>query len=85
MPDCVRLTPDILPAINWLPPTCAYRRLAEGRGLAWWHPLVSETRETVHSAGISVRGRAVNEREAGPLEDHIVAWPGRTPRTRRPG
>jgi uncharacterized protein len=83
VPDCVSLTPKEVAAIDWLPPSCAYRRLAEGRGLAWWHPLVSGDPDTVHRAGISVRGRVVSEREAGPLEHHIVEWPGRMPRARR--
>ena len=84
VPDCVSLTPEGLQEINWLPPTCAYRRVNEGRGLAWWHPLVSGRADTVHEAGISVRGRAVGERQAGPLEHHVVDWPGREPRTRWP-
>jgi uncharacterized cysteine cluster protein YcgN (CxxCxxCC family) len=84
VPDCVSLTPAVLAEINWLPPSCAYRRLAEGRDLLWWHPLVSGDPETVHSAGISVRDRAVGERQAGPLEHHIVDWPGRLPRRRAP-
>ena len=84
VPDCVSLTPQALREIDWLPPTCGYRRVAEGRDLAWWHPLVSGDPDTVHSAGISVRGRAISERRAGPLEHHIVAWPGRLPRPRRP-
>jgi uncharacterized cysteine cluster protein YcgN (CxxCxxCC family) len=84
VPDCVSLTPAALREINWLPPTCAYRRLEEGRDLAWWHPLVSGSPDTVHEAGISVRGRAVSERQAGPLDHHIVDWPGREPRVRRP-
>lgn len=84
VPDCVQLTPATVRAVDWLPPSCAYRRLAEGKPLAWWHPLVSGDPETVHQAGISVRGRAVNERKAGPFEHHIVDWPGRTPRARRP-
>ena len=83
VPDCVQLSPENLREIDWLPPSCAYRRLAEGRGLAWWHPLVSGDPDTVHTAGVSVRGRAVSEKRAGPLEHYIAEWPGRPPRVRR--
>ncbi len=83
VPDCVGLTASVVREIDWLPPTCGYRLVAEGKGLAWWHPLVSGDPETVHRAGISVRGRAISERRAGPLEHHIVEWPGRRPRARR--
>ena len=74
VPDCITLTPDLVGKLSWMPKTCAYRMLAEGRDLAWWHPLVSGDPETVHQAGISVRGRAISERRAGDLEDHIVDW-----------
>ena len=84
VPDCVSLSPDLLEEIDWLPPSCAYRRLQEGRGLAWWHPLVSGDPQSVHKAGISVRGRAVSEECSGPLEFHLAAWPGRNPRPKRP-
>jgi len=84
VPDCISLTPQAVDEIDWLPPSCAYRRLAEGRDLAWWHPLVSGTPDSVHEAGISVMGRAVDERRAGPWDHHIVDWPARSPRTRRP-
>ncbi len=61
MPDCVRLTPARVRAIDWLPKTCAYRRLKEGRDLPSWHPLVSGDPESVHRAGRSARGRLVPE------------------------
>ncbi len=64
--------------MSWLPPTCAYRLVGEGRDLYWWHPLVSGDRESVHAAGISVRGRSVCE-DGLALEDfenYIVDWPG---------
>ncbi len=84
VPDCVQLTPQVLDEIDWLPPSCGYRRVQEGRGLSWWHPLVSGDPGTVHTAGISVRGRAISERHAGPLDHHLVDWPGQLPRPRRP-
>ena len=83
VPDCVRLTPTIVREIDWLPPTCGYRRLAQGEGLAWWHPLVSGTPQSVHDAGISVQSRVISEREAGPLENYVVEWPNLYPKVRR--
>jgi uncharacterized cysteine cluster protein YcgN (CxxCxxCC family) len=72
VPECVRLTPAKLRDIDWLPSTCAYRLIDEGKPLADWHPLVSGDPESVHRAGISVRGWTVSEEEAGELENHIV-------------
>ncbi len=76
VPDCVELGPDQAAAFRWLPTTCAYRTLAEGRDLANWHPLVSGDPETVHRAGISVRGRVLSEDHVHPegLDEHIIRW-----------
>ncbi len=85
--DCLKLTPDLVRSLAWLPPTCAYRLRAEGRRLAWWHPLVSGSAETVHAAGISVRGRVAASESDVALDDypdHIVAWPGQAPRRPKP-
>ena len=84
VPDCVSLTYEALDEIDWLPPNCGYRRIQEGRGLAWWHPLVSGDPETVHTAGVSVRGRVISEDNSGPLEHYLADWPAQSPRTRRP-
>ncbi len=77
VPSCLTLTPGDIERLHWMPSTCAYRRLAEGHDLAWWHPLVSGDPETVHAAGISVRGRCISETRVADedLEDHIVDWP----------
>ena len=72
VPDCVVLTPATLPTIDWLPDTCAYRLLAEGQDLPAWHPLRSGDEDSVHTAGISVSGRCISERDAGPLQDHLT-------------
>ncbi|MEE2981224.1 MAG: hypothetical protein VYA71_06740, partial [Pseudomonadota bacterium] len=73
--DGLARTPEAVRKTPWLPPTCAYRMVNEGHDLAWWHPLVSSDPDTVHQAGISVRGRVVTAQRAGDEEDHIVAWP----------
>ena len=74
VPDCIVLTAKTA-RFDWLPTTCAYRLIAEGKDLAWWHPLVSGDPETVHRAGISVRGRAVAETRGDDPEDRVVTWP----------
>ena len=84
--DCVRLTPRNIKRIVWLPPTCGYRLVADGRDLYWWHPLLSGDPDTVHTAGISVRGKVGAKEEDVPdaeLEDRIVSWPVRLPKAAR--
>ena len=61
VPNCVELTSGKVSEFHWLPTTCAYRRLAEGRGLADWHPLVAGNRDMMEQEGISVTGKVVNE------------------------
>ncbi len=77
VPDCIQLTPDNVPTIGWLPPTCAYRLVMEGRNLYWWHPLVSGDKETVHAAGVSIRGRVFADTGIAPeeYENYLVDWP----------
>jgi uncharacterized cysteine cluster protein YcgN (CxxCxxCC family) len=77
VPDCVQLTKQNVDEIPWLPPTCGYRLINEGRDLYWWHPLVSGDPETVHAAGISARGRTISEAEVDveDFEDYVVDWP----------
>ncbi len=61
--DCLVLSVHELEAFSWLPDSCAYRRLANGQELPVWHPLLTGDPESVHEAGISVRGKAVSENE----------------------
>lgn len=70
--DCVQLTPQNVRTLSWLPSTCAYRLVAEGHDLYWWHPLVSGSRDSVHQAGISVRGRITAlETDVPDVEDYF--------------
>lgn len=76
VPDCLKLTPRGVLTIEWLPATCAYRLRADGDPLPDWHYLISGDREAVHAAGASVRGKAISELVAGPLEQHVILPPG---------
>ena len=74
--DCLSVRPLTAQKISWLPKSCAYRRLAEGRALAPWHPLLSGDPDTVRQAGISVAGFSVPESEV-PLAEyhhHVINW-----------
>jgi uncharacterized protein len=78
VPDCVGLTPDTVRDLAWLPPTCAYRLIAQGKDLPWWHPLVSGDPLTVVAAGVSVRGKVFASEDDVTLFDYprrIRRWP----------
>lgn len=75
--ECLAVDADALRHRGLLPPSCAYRRIAEGRGLAWWHPLVSGDARTVVEAGASVAGQVVSEEAVHPhepIENFTLRW-----------
>jgi uncharacterized protein len=72
VPDCIRLTPEKLLTIDWLPETCAYVRRAEGKPLPDWHYLITGDRDSIHRAGASVKGWTISEDDAGELEYHVL-------------
>ncbi len=76
VPDCVKLDRDNVAALSWMPDTCAYRLRARGEPLPGWHPLVSGDPESVHRAGISVRGRSISEEFVHPdgYDEYLVQW-----------
>lgn len=69
VPDCVKLTPYNIDDLPWMPRSCAYRRLHEGLPLPSWHPLVTGDPESVHRAGVSVRGQTISEAVLDEPED----------------
>lgn len=70
--DCQILTPKKVRRLTWLPSTCAYRLIDEGKELPSWHPLRTGHAHSVHKAGMSVRGKVIRERENMDLEDFVV-------------
>jgi len=78
IPECIVLRPDNLDShAYWMPATCAYRLLWEGKQLFHWHPLISGDPNSVHDAGISVRGLTVSEFDTPEedWEDFIIEEP----------
>ena len=71
VPDCVKLTPHNLDKLYWMPRSCAYRRLNEGQDLPHWHPLITGDPESVHRAGVSVRGQVISESSLVHPEDAL--------------
>ena len=81
VPDCVKLTPDKLSELKWMPKTCAYRLLNEGKPLFDWHPLISGGQASVHRDGHSIMGRTFSEETVFEDDqfDWIVDWEGNEP------
>jgi uncharacterized cysteine cluster protein YcgN (CxxCxxCC family) len=78
VPDCVKLTQKNLADVFFMPPSCTYRRLQEGRGMPSWHPLLHKGKKTaMHNAGMSVRGKIIKDDDIylEDFEDYIVTWP----------
>ncbi len=76
VPDCIELTPEEAGSLHWMPSTCAYRLLAEGKSLPIWHPLINGSRKAMIAAGHTITGRVISEdfvHEDG-FEEHIVHW-----------
>lgn len=71
---CVSLSLQRLDEFEWLPQSCAYRLRLNSQPLPEWHPLKSGDADSVHAAGVSVRGKSVDFKQAGPIEHHIVDW-----------
>ena len=71
VPDCIKLTPWNIDALAWMPPSCAYRRLHEGRGLPHWHPLITGDPDSVHQAGVSIRDQTISEETLADPEDAL--------------
>lgn len=81
--DCINLSARKIAELSWLPPSCAYRLIHEGKPLFAWHPLISGDADSVHKAGVSVRGRCICEQglSVDDYEDHLVDWPEKLPGT----
>ncbi|MGQ9374035.1 YcgN family cysteine cluster protein [Acinetobacter tandoii] len=76
VPDCIQLTPEKLRQIHWLPASCAYRRLNEGKSLPSWHYLNTGSRQSVIKARKSAAGRCISETEVDEeqIDEYIVRW-----------
>ena len=74
--DCLDVRRMTRHELAWMPLSCAYRRLAEGKALPAWHPLITGDPASVVSAGMSVMGKTVSEDTVGvdDLEEHIIEW-----------
>ncbi len=72
VPECVTLSMDNLEQVYYMPSSCAYRLLADGKKLHDWHPLISGSRQSVHDSGNSVKGKVVSELDVDDLMHHLT-------------
>lgn len=86
VPDCVKLTPETIGELDWLPQSCGYRLVHEGKDLKDWHHLVCGDREEVHRRGVSGRGKITSEAGVADEDaiDYLIAWAHEPPKTRQP-
>jgi uncharacterized cysteine cluster protein YcgN (CxxCxxCC family) len=71
VPDCIKLTPHNIDDLRWMPKSCAYRRLNEGKPLPDWHPLITGDPQSTHKAGVSIRGQTVSEAALAQPDDAL--------------
>lgn len=76
VPDCVILRADNLDALHWMPESCAYRRLHEGRDLPAWHPLITGNKDAMKAANHSVANQVISEMNVAEADmpDHLFDW-----------
>lgn len=72
VPDCIALSVDAPERFAWLPSSCAYRRLHEGKALPEWHPLITGDPDSTHAAGVSALGRVKSERDDAEIDVLIL-------------
>jgi uncharacterized protein len=74
VPDCITITPDNILSLKWMPHSCAYRLVAEGKDLPDWHPLKTGNPLSTQEASRSVQGQVVSEQEVDDIEQRIIGW-----------
>ena len=74
VPDCITITPENILDLKWMPETCSYRLLANGKNLPKWHPLITGDRKSAQDAGKTVQGNVISESKVDDIESRIIGW-----------
>ena len=74
VPDCITITAENILQLKWMPSSCSYRLLAEGKDLPMWHPLITKDSKSTPLAGKTVQGNVVSESEVDDIEERIIGW-----------